>query len=208
MTMNKKMENNLPDCCQPKKESNGFLQGILFGILPHSFCIGFIVFSVIGVTAFSAIFRQLLLIPNFFEIMIGFSFVMATISAIIYLKRFKMLSLAGIKNKWQYLTILYSTVVIVNLVFLNFIFPRVANINTRQVASAQSNLSTAVLSVNIPCSGHAVLISDELKKIDGVTSVNYNSKGNFEVSFDSRKVTVDQILSAPIFKSYPASEVK
>lgn len=199
----------IPDCCRSvKKEGNGFWQGIVLGLLPHSFCIGFIIFSVLGATVFSTIFRQFLLLPHFFEILVGVSFVLATISALIYLGKFNLLSVLGIRRKWRYLLVLYGTTIAVNVLFLTVIFPRVANIGTTRPVFGQNDLVTKTISINIPCSGHAPLIIDELKKVNGVASVSFNNLGYFEVGFYPQKVTIGQILQAGIFKTYPATIVE
>jgi hypothetical protein len=189
------MENK--DCC-------GTRQGIIFGLLPHSFCFGLILFSVLGATIFTTIFRGLLLLPHFLEILMGLSFILATMAALIYFQRLGGVSLEQIKNHGRYLGILYGTTIMVNLVLLNFVFPAAANFGQQPTVLGQSNLVTKTLAVQIPCSGHALLISGELKKVTGVANVYFNPQGNFEVSFDPRKVTIEQILGIPIFRTYAA----
>lgn len=204
-----KMESKkISDCCQKtEKQPTGLWHGIIFGLLPHSFCLGFIIFSVLGATVFSTIFRQFLLLPHFFEILVGVSFVLATASALIYLGKFNLLSVSGIQRKWRYLLILYGTTIVVNVLFLTVIFPRVAGMGTSRPVFGQNGLVTKTISVQIPCSGHAPLIIDELKKIDGVASVSFNNSGYFEIGFDPQKTTIEQILQAGIFKTYPATIV-
>lgn len=192
-------------CCQPK-EANGLKQGIIFGLLPHSFCIGFIVLSVLGVALGTVIFRKILLVPYLFQILVGLSFVLATISAIIYLKKCGLLSVLGIKRKWRYLLVLYGATIGINLLFFLVIFPKIANLNLggTKVLSERSNYLKVNLSVDIPCSGHATLITDELKKIKGVGQVIFKSPNIFEVSYDHSQVTLEQILGAEVFKTFKA----
>ncbi len=93
------------NCCEKPKETKkekGVLKGILYGLAPHTFCIAFIVFTVLGATTATALLKPLLLNPYFFYILIGLSFIFATISAIFYLKRNGILSFPGIKKKWRY----------------------------------------------------------------------------------------------------------
>jgi hypothetical protein len=204
--MENKQKENIPECCrQNTGKNNGFWQGVFFGLIPHSFCLAFLLFSILGVTVMSAFFQKFLLIPHFFEFLLGFSILAACFSSIYYLKRLNLLSITGIKQKKQYLIILFVTTIGINFLFLKVIFPQLANI---QIRSAQSQTSTqanmVVISTQIPCSGHAPLISGELLKINGVTKVFYNKQGNFEVSFNSSITNPEQILNASIFQTYPA----
>jgi len=204
--------NEKNNCCEKKEEKKkdrGFLAGILYGILPHSFCIAFIVFTIIGTTAVTALLKPLLLNPYFFYFLIGLSLIFATISAIIYLKRNGKLSFQGVKNKWKYLSLLYGTTIFVNLILFMFVFPTVTNLNLKASAGEaiinnQNNLSSITLEVAIPCSGHALLITDELKKINGVESVNFSLPDKFEVEYDSTKTSKEGIISLEIFKTYKA----
>ncbi|PIS14744.1 hypothetical protein COT64_00960, partial [Candidatus Shapirobacteria bacterium CG09_land_8_20_14_0_10_39_12] len=125
----------MKDCCTPiEKKSNkqrkGFLHGALLGVLPHSFCIAFLFFTVIGSTIFTSFFRKVLLAPYFFQFLIGLSFVLATISAVVYLKKINNLSLNGVRKKWKYLSVLYGATIGINLLFLLVVFPAAANIRT------------------------------------------------------------------------------
>lgn len=202
-------------CCENKsyethgtnKTNNGFLHGILYGLLPHSFCIAFILFSVIGATAATTIFKSLLLIPNFFQILIAISFIFAAISAAIYLRRKNKLSLGGIRENKGYLGILFGTTIAVNLLLFLVIFPAVANRGTvRGVGEIRyiGEIKTINLAVKIPCSGHASLIIGEIRKVGGVRDVSFSLPNVFTVSFDPQETNQEEILQLPIFKSFPA----
>jgi uncharacterized membrane protein YeaQ/YmgE (transglycosylase-associated protein family) len=205
------------DCCNKKniKEENnkkGILRGVLYGLAPHTFCIAFIVFSIIGATTATTLLKPLLLNRYFFYILIVISFLFATISAIIYLKRNESLSLKGIKNKWKYLSILYGTTILVNLLFFMVIFPVVANLNLSP-ASATTNdqsipLESLTLEVDIPCSGHAPLITGELKKISGVKEVKFRFPNLFDIKYNLSETQEDKITSLEVFKTYKAKIVQ
>lgn len=127
------------DCCTPNgisKENRGIVQGILFGILPHTFCILFVVFSVIGATSGSIFLRRFLVVPYLFQILVIISLIFATISAAFYLRRIGYLSLLGIKKKWKYLSIMYSVTLAINLLLFFIIIPAAGNLG-----SAKQNIS-------------------------------------------------------------------
>jgi hypothetical protein len=60
------------------------------------------------------------------------------------------------------------------------------------------------IKVNIPCSGHTPLITNEIKTIKGVNGTKFIMPNTFEVYYDSSKTSEKQILSLEIFKRYPA----
>jgi hypothetical protein len=221
-----KNSKNEKSCCQTNtKETKGIGTGLVYGLIPHAGCIAFIVFTILGVTTATAIFKPLLLNPYFFYILIAVSLVFATVSVLVYLNKHGILgfqntengralnlSLSGIKGKWKYLTTLYGTTIFTNLLMFMVVFPLLANLNTTPVAaiSAQTpvaNLASIKLQVNIPCSGHAPLITDELKKVNGVTNVKFDFPNYFDVSYDPAKTTKEQILSLDVFSTYKASVV-
>jgi hypothetical protein len=204
------------DCCNKKniKEENnkkGILRGIFYGLLPHTFCIAFAVFTIIGTTAATAILKPLLMNRFFFYILIALSFVFASLSAAFYLKRNGILSREGVKRKWRYLIILYGTTIIVNLLFFMVIFPALANMKSNnlspslQTAQMEGSQSFLTLKVEVPCSGHAPLIIDELSKIDGIEKVKFRSPNLFDVTYNSNKTNKEIILSLEIFKTYKAT---
>ena len=207
----------MKDCCSnsgetEKRKNKGIFQGLLFGILPHSFCIAFIVFTVIGSTVAAGFFRKFLLTPYFFQILIGLSFVFAAISALIYLKKKDKLTVRGIKENRGYLGILFGTTIAVNLLLFLVIFPATANIKTgrngQKIMAQNQNLSGMEkinLKVNIPCSGHAPLIIDELKKEQGIIEVKYVIPDVFEVSYNPQFTNLEKILQFEIFKSFPVT---
>lgn len=195
-------------CLSVKKSKSGFVPGLVYGLLPHSFCLGFIVFSIIGATAATTVFWRLLLLPYFFQILVVLSLVFATISAAFYLKRASLFSWGGIKKKWRYLLTLYGMAVGVNLLFFVIVFPWMANVrNTPKVLSQQVSLSSAVLQVEIPCPGHAPLITEELTKIPGVTAVKFQFPNLFAIDYDQNKVSLEKILQLQIFEIYKARVV-
>lgn len=224
----KKSKNKNSDCCEKsdQKESKGFLAGIGYGLIPHTGCIAFIIASVLGVTVATQLFKPLLLNPYFFYILMLLSFIFATISATIYLKKQGLIvlnkgengseisfSTKGIKRKWKYLSTLYGTTIGVNLLLFMVIFPITANLDSKSSITgafistgvAENSLQSVNLKVAIPCPGHAPLISGELKKIDGVINVAFSFPNNFEVTYDSTKTSEQKILSLEVFKTYKAS---
>lgn len=211
-----------PACCQPvEKKGKGLFTGLLYGLIPHTFCIAFILLSVIGATAASTLLRSILLVPYLFQIMIGLSVVFATLSAVIYLRRMGYLSLTGARTKWRYLGVLYGTTIAINLLLFLVVFPAVANATPRvqaqglpasgQTAGAPAalpaNTQQVSLDVEIPCSGHAPLISGDLLSLKGVLAVRFELPSRFVVDYDPAQVTLEQILALEIFKTYKASPV-
>lgn len=94
----------MKDCCAQKpKKSSGWLSGLLAGILPHTFCLGFLLFSLLGATLATTFFRRMLLIPSFFPILVALSFIFATVSAIVYFQKTVGFTQTGIKKKWLFL---------------------------------------------------------------------------------------------------------
>ncbi|MGB9707026.1 MAG: hypothetical protein ACPLXP_03075 [Microgenomates group bacterium] len=175
--------------------------------MPHTFCLAFIVFSIIGATIATTVFRKILLLPYFFWILLGISFLFATVSAIIYLRRDTCCSAGGAKKHWKYLLVLYGTTIVINLLLFLVIFPLTTNIkskNAPNVLSAQAKISSITLQVAIPCSGHAPLISGELQKIPGVTEVKFRLPNFFDIKFDQNKTSSEKILGLEVFQTYKA----
>lgn len=206
---NRKMDNK--SCCNTESTiKNNLKTGILYGLIPHSFCIAFVVFSIVGVTAATSLLKKWLLTPYFFPLLIILSLFFATLSSFFYLKREKLLSLEGIKKKKNYLFILFSGIVGVNLLFYLVIFPLAANLrfsSPKSKALGQNSLSSATISVEIPCSGHAPLIGEELQKIDGVESIRFSLPNQFKVIYDPDKVSLEEILNQEIFNTFKALPV-
>lgn len=196
-------------CCEEKTKGKGILSGLAYGLIPHSFCIAYLIFSVLGITAGVAFFRSFFLIPYFFQTLIILSFIFATISAAIYLKRNNILSLYGIKRKWRYLSVLYGSVISVNLLLFFVIFPAMANFNTTKasVLTTGDYQSVLILKAEIPCSGHAPLIIDELKKIEGVGEISFETPNLFYIKYDSSKTSPIEIKSLEIFKEFKAVSI-
>ncbi|MBW2970360.1 hypothetical protein KY319_04525 [Candidatus Woesearchaeota archaeon] len=187
-------------CCKDKSLSSG----LLYGLVPHAGCIAFILFSVLGATAGMAFLKPFMLNKYFFYILIGISLFFATLSAMFYLKRNSSLSVAGIKAEKKYLSVLYGSTVVINLVLVLFVFPLTANFATGAAVETGNSLT---LKVDIPCPGHALLITDALRSIDGVVGVEFRFPDLFDVSFDSSLTSEKEILSLDVFKTYKASVI-
>ena len=190
-------------------------QGIVYGLIPHAGCIAFIIASIFGVTAATEFFKPLLLNPYFFYILIALSFSFATISSALYLRKNGLLSAIGIKRKWKYLSTMYGSTIGVNLLLFMIIFPLLANVSVAQTPTGNflgaannsgiDTLSSLKLQVDIPCSGHASLISGELKKIAGVNGIQFSLPNVFEVKYDTSQASKQQILALDVFKTYKAT---
>lgn len=198
----KKIKNKRKCSCESKK--HGFVQGLVYGLMPHLGCIALIFFSVFGVTTGMVIFRDFLLNDNIFFGIIALSFAFATVSALIFLRKKGCLCRTKVKFEWKYLSMLYGTTIAINLMMLIVVFPILANTGTKNALLSEGKIFQ--LNVDIPCSGHALLITQELKKITGVSEVKYTQPNKFEVVCDSN-VTKENIISLDIFKSFPAKIV-
>jgi copper chaperone CopZ len=184
-------------------------QGIVYGLVPHIGCIAFIIGSVLGVTALTQFFSPLLMNPYFFDILVALSFGFATLSSVLYLRKNGLLSTTGAKRKWKYLSTMYGSTIGINLLLFLIIFPLLANLSlaspTGNLLASVNNLSTLKLQVDIPCSGHAPLISGELKTISGVSGIQFSLPNVFDMKYDSTKTSKQQILSLDVFKTYKAT---
>ncbi len=104
---------------------------------------------------------------------------------------------------------MYGLTIGINIFLFLFIFPLFANVSALPITNGdKDSLETFSISVNIPCSGHAPLITDELKTIDGLYEVKFSLFNNFLITYDSSKTNKEEILSLDIFKTYKAQEKK
>ena len=204
-------------CCKKEEKKNrGVLNGILYGLTAHSFCILFIVLTILGATTLTTILRPLFMSRYFFHILVLIAAIFATISALLYLRRNNKFSLLGIKEKRNYLFILYGTTVAINLSLFIFIFPITANISGG--ASLKDSLVTSfkressiflnenekllTAKVDIPCSGHAYLVFTDLDNFPGVKNVGFRFPNIFDISYDSNITTPEEIFSVDVFQNY------
>lgn len=196
-----------------KARKQGLWQGIAYGLIPHIGCIAFIIGSVLGVTVLMQFFKPFLMNRYFFYILILISLMFATISAVLYLRKNGFLSLAGIKRKWRYVLTMYGSTIGINLLLFMVIFPLLANVSVsapltgNAISTAgyvQNDLSIIKLKVDIPCPGHAPLISQELKSIDGIADIKFGFPNIFDVKYDASKASKQQILSLDVFNTYKA----
>lgn len=204
------MSDQIPECCKPSKEYKGknALKGIMYGIIPHIGCILFIVAAVLGATVLMQFFRPLLMNRNIFYYLILISLGFATLSSFFYLRRCQSLSWRGIKSKKGYLSIMYGSTIGINLILFMIIFPMVANLTGNVSAEEISGLSMLTMTVDIPCPGHAPLISNEVQTIEGVEGSEYSFPNKFEVYYDSLQTSKNEILSLEVFEEYTAEVLK
>ncbi|MDD5147914.1 MAG: hypothetical protein PHH08_00445 [Candidatus ainarchaeum sp.] len=210
--MGEKNSESSGDCCKRAGEKSSLKQGIIYGLVPHIGCIGFAAAPVLGVTVAAEFFRPLLMNRWFFYFLIGVSLLSATVSTIIYLRQNNALSMKGAVRKKRHISTMYASTIGINLLFFLFIFPMAANFGANVSAGTaglaalpgSNSIGTIALQVQIPCSGHAPLITGELKKISGVQGVTFNFPDSFDVAFDSGKTTKERILALEIFRTYPA----
>jgi len=207
---NDKIHINTSPCCKTKVFRTGIGAGLFYALLPHSGCLLFIIFTTLGITAFSAILKSLLTNYLFFYSLIIVSLVLTTLAALIYLKRKQILSLSGLMASWKYLATLYGTSILINLFLVYAVFPYAANLKfnyflRNALAKTENiNYSKMTIEVDIPCSGHAFLISSELKRLSGVQDVEFKAPNLFDVYYDHKKISEKNILSSDIFKSFKA----
>lgn len=189
-----------------------FMQAVTYGLIPHIGCIAFLIGSIFGVTMLMQFFKPLLMNPYIFHILILISLLFSTFSSVLYLRRNGLLSLAGAKRKRGYLTTMYGSTIGINLLLVMVVFPLLANVSispsvTGAIIGAPGGdgLSSLKLQVDIPCPGHAPLISQELKSIDGVAGIQFGFPNIFDVTYDSEKTSKEKILLLDVFKTYKAS---
>lgn len=188
------------------KENQTFMQGLIYGLVPHIGCIGFIAFTIIGATTAMNFFKPLLMNRYFFHILILISLGFATLSSTIYLKQNGLLSWKGVKKKRQYLMVMFGTTISINLILFLVIFPVLANVNGD--TGSTEGLATFRLKVDIPCPGHAPLIIDELKTVQGVGSVKYVFPDYFDVYYDASQTTKEEMMNIEVFTPYPCEEIQ
>ena len=188
-----------------------FAQGAAYALVPHIGCIAFIIGSVLGATLLMEFFKPLLMNRWFFHILVAISIGFATVSSAFYLRKNGLLSVAGAQRKWQYLSTMYGSTIGINLLLFLVIFPMLANVSsvsaTGAIVGADISAGDSIIkmAVDIPCPGHAPLISEELKTIDGVVGVRYSFPNIFDVAYDSLKTSKDAMLSLIVFNEYPAT---
>lgn len=200
------------DCCENKKENkkDGIINGILYGILPHSFCILFIVFSVVGATLFSSYFKKVLLLPYFFPVIIILSLLFATVSAYFYLRKNNQFSKAGIKKSRNYLISLYLITISINILFVYVVFPAFNNYYFNQKSHAienQNNNSKITLQVDIPCSGHVSLIDNELRNNNGIIDIKFEDPNIFTIIYNKNFIKEEEILNLKLFQTFKAKKI-
>ena len=72
------MQSNMVCCKKEEKKNRGVLNGILYGLTAHSFCILFIVLTILGATTLTTILRPLFMSRYFFHILVLIAAIFAT----------------------------------------------------------------------------------------------------------------------------------
>jgi len=203
------MEEKLPDCCQPKKEYKGSnpLKGIAYGLIPHIGCILFIIAAVLGATVLMQFFRPVLMNRYIFHYLVLISIVFATVSSLFYLRKNGLLSKEGIMKKKGYLGVMYGSTVGVNLLLFFLVFPLIAGATDGVSLEDMTGSVVMNIEVDIPCPGHAPLITNELKTVNGVKGSEYSFPNKFEVYYDDSTASQEDILSLEVFEEYPAEVI-
>lgn len=193
----------MENCCQPNKhQPRGLWSGLIYGLIPHIFCISFFVLSLLGATLGATIAKKFLLIPHFFLFLTLISFFFATLAAFLYLKKNNCCRISKIKEKKKYLLTLYATTIITNILVAYIIIPMSANQSDKQAKNIAIQSSTVNVDVQIPCPGHAPLIIDEVKKVPGVETVSFKLPQTFEINYDPQKTSPEKIAALDIFKTF------
>jgi hypothetical protein len=147
--------------------------------------------------------KKFLLIPHFFLFLTIISFLFATLSAIFYLKKCRCLSAGGVKRRWKYLATMYTATIAINLLVAYVILPTSANLaakNNNQTNAPE--LLTTNIDVQLPCPGHSPLITSELEKLNGVETVAFKLPRTFQVTYDPRKTSPQEIAALEIFQTF------
>lgn len=205
------MDKNKKNCCD-KDNSNKDLKkeiksGILYSLIPHSFCIAIIVFSVAGAVGLTSFVKNIMVIPYFFTSLIIFSVIVASVSALFYLKKTGGLSLSGIKSKWKYLTTLYGTMLVVNALVFFVIFPITTNWSARKITDEQIYSEKLSLRVDIPCSGHAPIVTYELEQDEGIGNIVFKNPNTFNIKYNPDVTSPEKIKSLEIFKTFKLKNI-
>ncbi len=202
------MKKEKSSCCGPKKDYDGknLFKAISYALIPHIGCIAFIFAAILGTTVLMQFFKPLLMDRNIFYYLIAISVGFATMSSYFYLRKNNSLTIKGIKKRKSYLFIMYGSTVGVNIILFFFIFPFLANF-TGVAGGEVTGSGILEISVNIPCPGHAPLISSELSTIIGVENVEYFFPNNFEIYYNE-KTNQKEILSLEVFREYPAELIR
>ena len=193
----------MASCCQNNRSRRqGALSGIFSGLIPHTFCIAFIILSLIGAVSGATLAKKFLMIPYFFLFLTILSLISATLAAFFHLKKNNCCNRRGIKKKYKYLATLYSVTIITNILVAYLIIPALISEPDRQVKYGANQLALTSIEVQIPCPGHAPLIIDELEKVSGVKNVSFQAPRTFKVAYNSEETSLDNIKTTEIFKTF------
>lgn len=193
----------MENCCRPSRPYRKNLwSGIVYGLIPHTFCIAFFVLSLIGAAGGATLAKRFLLLPHFFLFLTLISLLFATLAAFFYLKRSSCYNPKGLRKKYKYICALYATTIATNILVAYVIMPIFANGSAKPIENVQSQLSIADIEVQIPCPGHAPLIISELEKVSGVKRISFRTPRTFEVAYNPQETSLKDIKTSEIFQTF------
>jgi hypothetical protein len=192
----------MANCCSDNRPpQKSFWSGILYGLVPHTFCIAFFVLSLVGAVGSATLAKKFLLIPHFFLILTIISLSFATLAAFLYLKKNNSCSISGIKKRRRYLITLFATTIATNLLVAYIIVPAFINKPVKALSQDEKQLLIAA-EVQIPCPGHAPLVISELEKASGIETVTFKLPRTFEITYNPETTSPQTIAALDIFKTF------
>ena len=80
-----------------------------------------------------------------------------------------------------------------NLIIIFIFFPLASNVQIGYAYGQENQSVVASVDVEIPCTGHAPLIIDEIKKNQSVDVVKFKLPSTFEITFNPEKTSLEEI---------------
>ncbi|MFA5109562.1 MAG: hypothetical protein WC458_03390 [Patescibacteria group bacterium] len=193
----------MENCCRTNSNhKKGFGRGLFYGLIPHVFCIAFLVLSLIGAAGGAALAKKFLLIPYFFLFLMIISLLLATLTAFFYLKKNSCCDVQGIRSRRKYLFTLYAATIVTNILVAYVIIPAFTVRPTKAVENSGKQLARTAINVQLPCPGHAPLIIDEVRKSGGVETVTFQLPDAFQISYDPQITSPEKLAALEIFKTF------
>lgn len=185
---------------------SGVIRGLAFGLIPHLFCILFIIFSIIGATIATTFTQKILLMPNLFPALVIISIVFATIASIFHLRIGECKCDEEVKGRKRFVLAMFVATLIANVTMMYVIFPAIAKTRNNNI-TIESSLSVITVKVAIPCTGHAPLIINEIGTLPGIVRVDFDSPDIFQITYDPQTANIDQIVALNVFETFQIAKI-